>query len=85
MQPITQKSTNSTMKRYILAHNIRCIVRELKKRMVVFEPDELVPKMLAVGKSRGTPDFEETVKDLLATLAKKIPSTEYGQHFEKYI
>lgn len=85
MGPIAQHSTNSTMKRYVLAQSIKCIVRELKKRMVVFDPDELVPKMLAVGKSRGTPNFEETVKDLLATLAKKIPSTEYCQHFEKYI
>ena len=85
MGPIVQHSTNATMKRIVLAQSIKCIVRELKKRMVVFDPDELVPKMLAVGKSRGTPDFEETVKDLLATLAKKIPSTEYCQQFEKYI
>ena len=85
MGPIAQFTANSTTKRYVLAQSVRCIVRELKRRMVVFDPDELVPKMLAVGRSRGTPDFEETVKDLLATLAKKIPSTEYCQEFEKYI
>ena len=85
MTPITQHPTRPIMKRYVLAQSIKCIVKELKKRMVVFDPDELVPKMLAVGRSRGTPDFEDTVKDLLATLAKKIPSTEYCQQFEKYI
>ena len=85
MAPITQHTIKPIMNRYILAQSIKCIVREFKKRMVVFDPDELVPKMLAVGRSRGTPDFENAVKDLLATLAKKIPSTEYCQQFEKYI
>lgn len=85
MAPIMQYSTNSTMRRYILAQSVKCIIKELKRKMVVFDSDELVPKMLAVGRSRGTPDFEAAVKDLLAVLAKKIPSTEYCQEFEKYI
>ena len=63
---------------------IRClkIVADLRENAVVFNPDELVPKMLAVGESRGTKDFEGTVIDLLNTLAKKIPSGEYGRDVE---
>lgn len=85
MGPIVQYSVNPTAKRYVLAQSVKCIVKELRKRMLVFDPDELVPKVLAVGRSRGTPDFEQAVKELLAILAKKIPSAEYCQEFEKYI
>lgn len=85
MGPITQYTMNTTVRRYTLAQSVKRIVRELRKKMLVFNSDELVPKILAVGRSRGTPDFEETVKELLAVLAKKIPSAEYCQEFEKYI
>ncbi len=66
---------------------IRClkIVADLKENAVMFRPDELVPKMLAVGESRGTKDFEGAVIDLLNTLAKKIPSGEYGRDVESTI
>lgn len=85
MGPIAQYSMNPTAKRYVLAQSVKYIVRELRKRMLVFDPDELIPGILAVGRSRGTPDFEQAVKELLAILAKKIPSAEYCQEFEKYI
>jgi UDP-N-acetylglucosamine:LPS N-acetylglucosamine transferase len=68
---------NPTAKRYVLAQSVKYIVRELRKGMLVFDPDELIPRILAVGRSRGTPDFEQAVKELLAILAKKIPSAEY--------
>ena len=60
---------------------IRClkIVADLKENAIIFRSDELVPKMLAVGESRGTSDFEGKVIDLLITLAIKIPSGEYGR------
>ena len=66
---------------------IRClkIVADLKANAIVFRSDELVPKMLAVGETRGTQDFEGAVIDLLLTLAKKIPSGEYGRDFEHFI
>ncbi len=85
MGPIAQYSMNPTAKRYVLARSVKYIVRELRKGMLVFDPDELIPRILAVGRSRGTPDFEQAVKELLAILAKKIPSAEYCQEFEKYI
>lgn len=78
-------STCSPMTKYQLLESLKQIVRDLRKGMIAFYSNELVPKMLEVGKTRGTADFEESVKDLLATLAKKIPSAEYGQEFEKYI
>jgi hypothetical protein len=66
---------------------IRClkIVADLRKGTIVFTSDELVPKMLAVGETRGTSDFEGAVIDLLLTLAKKIPSGEYRRDFEHHI
>jgi hypothetical protein len=45
---------NPTAKRYVLAQSVKRIVRELRKKMLVFDSDELVPKILAVGRSRGT-------------------------------
>jgi hypothetical protein len=85
MPPLKRYPENSAVQRYMLAQSIKIIVRELRKRMVILNPDEIVPRMLAVGKSRGTPDFENAVKDLLVALAKKVSSAGYCQEFEKYI
>ena len=67
---------------------IKClkqIVADLREGTIVFRSDELVPKILAVGETRGTSDFEGAVIDLLFTLAKKIPSGEYGREFVHYL
>lgn len=65
--------------------NCRKIVAGLRHGAIVFRADELVPKMLAVGETRGTSDFEGAVKDLLVTLARKVPSEEYRRDFEHFI
>ena len=82
---IEQSSMSSPMKKYQILESLRQIVHDIRKGVIPFSPDELVPKMLEVGRARGTADFERAVTDLLATLAKKIPSTEYRKEFEKYI
>jgi len=82
---IEQSSTCSPMKKYQILEGLKTIVHDLRKGVIPFSPEELVPKMLEVGRARGTADFERAVTDLLATLARKIPSTEYRKEFEKYI
>ncbi len=82
---IEQSSISSPMRKYQILESLKQIVHDLSKGMIPFSPDELVPKMLEVGRARGTADFERAVTDLLATLAKKIPSAEYRKEFEKYI
>lgn len=64
---------------------LKRVVADLRKDAIVFRSDELVPKMLAVGETRGTQDFEGAVIDLLLTLARKIPSGEYRRDFEHFI
>jgi hypothetical protein len=85
VERIRLADTCSPLVKYQLLEKLKQIVADLRKGTVVFEPEELVPKMLNVGRARGTPEFEIAVKDLLATLAKKIPSAEYCQEFENYI
>lgn len=75
----------SPLVKYQLLEKLKQIVNDLRKGTVVFEPEELVPKMLKVGRTRGTSEFEEAVKDLLAALAKRIPSEKYCQEFEDLI
>lgn len=77
--------TCSEMRKYQLLEALRQIVSDLRKGNVTLEVSDLVPKMLAVGRTRGTPEFEKAVTDLLALLAKKIPSSEYCQEFEVFI
>lgn len=68
-----------------LAQSLKRIIRDLRKGTIVIASDILVPKMLEIGEKRGTADFEKSVQELLAILARKIPSAEYRQDFEKYI
>jgi hypothetical protein len=71
--------------KYRFIENIKQVVKDLREGVIPIYPDELLPKMLEVGRTSGTKEFEKSVKDLLAALAKRIPSTEYRQEFEKYI
>lgn len=77
--------TCSEMKKYQLLEALRQIVSGLRRGSVTIEVNDLVPRMLAVGRTRGTPEFEKAVTNLLALLAKKIPSSEYSQEFEAFI
>jgi hypothetical protein len=78
-------ATSSPLVKYQLLENLRHIVEDIRKGTIVFDAEELVPKMLQVGRTRGTADYERAVRDLLATLAKKIPSSKYSEDFEEYI
>ncbi len=75
----------SPLRKYQLLERLKNIVIEINRGRITIDTNELIPKMLAVGRSRGTPDFERAVKELLAVLAHRIPSSEYNEEFESFI
>ena len=85
MKSISLSNIYLPARKYQLAQSLKRIIRDLRKGTIIIDSDKLVPKMLEIGNTRGTADFEKSVKDLLAMLARKIPSAEYRQDFEKYI
>ncbi len=80
-----ESSLYSPLQKYQLLERLKGIVVEINRGKITIDTSELIPKMLAVGRTRGTPDFESAVKELLATLARRIPSSEYNEEFESFI